>query len=103
MEDQKQRYESYLNIHLKKEQQDLRPEEQIEALEKRERSKWFHLLINVAALLIFGYSFYYGLTKLSNTFFLIIGVVFVVNVILILYQKKQIKELIEYLRLKRHE
>ena len=102
-EEQKQKYESYLNIHLKKNQTELPPGEQIELLEKRDRNKWFHLLINVAAVLLFGYSFYYGITQLSQTFFIIIMAVFGINVVLIFYKKKQIKSLINYLKKKGHE
>lgn len=98
--EQQQRYQSYLNIHLKKEQRDLPLVQKIEALEKRGRTKWWHLAINIAALLFFGYSFYFDITQLSSTLFLIIAVVFVVNAGLILYQKKQISELIEYLKWK---
>ncbi len=102
-EEQQQKYESYLNIHLKKDQTELPVAEQIKLLKKRNRNKWFHLLINVAAILLFGYSFYYDLTQLSQTFFIIIAVVFGINVGLIFYQKRQIKSLIEYLGRKRHE
>lgn len=102
-EEQKKKYESYLNIHLKKEQAELPAEKQIELLEKRDRNKWFHLLINIAAILLFGYSFYYGLTQLSQTFFIIIAAVFGINVILIFYQKRQIKSLIEYLSRQRND
>lgn len=102
-EEQEKKYESYLNIHLKKDQTELPAEQQIELLEKRDRNKWFHLLINVAAIILFGYSFYYGLTQLSQTFFLIIAAVFGINVILIFYQKRQIQQLIAYLREKEHE
>lgn len=96
-----ERYRSYLNTYLKKEQLDLSIAEKIEALEKRGRSKWWHLLINIAAILFFGYSFYYGITQLGQTFFIIITVVFGINVGLIVYQKKQIDELIGYLKWKR--
>lgn len=103
-EEQKQRYESYLNIHLKKNQLGQSIPKQIEALKKRDRNKWFHFVINVAAILLFGYSFYYEITRLSRTFFIIIVIVFSINVVLILYQKKQIKDLIDYLSWKReHE
>lgn len=101
---EQERYQSYLKIHLKKEQLDLPLAEKIKALEKRDRSKWWHLLINFAAILFFGYSFYYNITQLGETFFTIIMVVFAVNVGLILYQKKQINELINYLHWKKkHE
>lgn len=102
-EGEKQRYESYLKIHLKNEQLEASVGEQIEALEKRDRNKWFHLLINIAAILLFGYSFYFELTQLSDTFFIIITVIFAVNVVLIFYQKSQIKDLIGYLRREQDE
>lgn len=93
-----QRYQSYLRVHLKKDQLQLSPSEQIEALEKRDRSRWLHLLINIAAIAFFGYSFYFGITQLGQTFFIIIMAVFGINVGLILYQKRQIKDLIGYLK-----
>lgn len=99
--EQKERYQSYLNIHLKKDQRDLPIEGKIDALEKRDRAKWWHLVINIAAILFFGYSFYFDITQLSSTLFLIIMVVFVINVGLILFQKKQINTLIKYLESKR--
>lgn len=102
-EGQQKKYESYLNIHLKKEQAELPTSKQIELLEKRERNKWFHLLINVAAILLFGYSFYYEITQLSQTFFIILVVVFGVNVGLIFYQKGQIRQLITYLKKKEED
>ena len=97
---EQERLQSYLNIHLKKDQLDLSAEEQKEALQKRDRSKMWHIIINVVAILFFGYSFYYDITELSQTFFYIIFAVFGVNVGLIVYQKKQIKELISYLEWK---
>lgn len=101
---EQERYQSYLKIHLKKEQLDLPLAGKIEVLEKRDHSKWWHLLINFAAILFFGYSFYYNITQLGETLFSIIMVVFAVNVGLILYQKKQINELINYLHWKKkHE
>lgn len=98
-----QRLHSYLNIHLKKEQRELPEDEQIEALHKRDRNKWIHFAINLLALLIFGYSFYFDLTRMSRTFFIIIAVIFSINVLLIFYQKKQIRDLIEYLRWKKRK
>jgi len=102
-EGEKERYESYLRIHLKNEQLQASVDEQIEALKKRDRTKWIHLIINIAAILLFGYSFYFDLTQLSNTFFIVIAAIFGINVILIFYQKNQIQKLIGYLSRKQHE
>lgn len=96
----REQLESYLTIHLKNDQLELSDEEQLEALQKRGRAKNWHLIFNIAAVLFFGYSFYYGITQLSETFLIAILAVFGVNVGLIFYQKKQINELIEYLRWK---
>lgn len=98
--EQEERYQSYLNIHLKKDQRDLPVEGKIDALKKRDRDKWRSLVINIAAILFFGYSFYFDITQLGSTLFLIIMVVFVINVGLILFQKKQINTLIKYLESK---
>lgn len=102
-EETKERLESYLNIHLKKDQLDLPADEKVEALQKRDRAKWWHLIFNFAAIVFFGYSFYYDITQLDETFLLIILAVFGVNVGLILYQKKQINELIAYLQWKKRQ
>jgi Mg2+/citrate symporter len=101
---EQERLQSYLNIHLKKDKQSLSIAEQIDELHKRDRNKWIQLAVNIAAILFFGYSFYFDITQLSQTFFIIIIIVFALNVGLIFYQKKQISELIDYLKWKgRHE
>lgn len=95
---EQERLQSYLNIHLKNDKQSLSVDEQIEALQKRNRSRWIMLIVNILAILVFGYSFYFDITQLSQTFFIIIVVVFGLNVGLVFYQRKQILELIDYLK-----
>lgn len=97
---QQERFQTYINIHLKKDLQSLSPEGQIEALHKKDRNKWWQLAVNIAAILFFGYSFFYDITQLSQTVFYVIFAVFGINVGLIFYQKKQIHELIDYLQWK---
>lgn len=95
--DTQNRLQSYLKIHLKKDELSLSPSEKIEALHKKKRNKWIQLVVNIAAILFFGYSFYFDITQLSQIFFIIIFAVFAINVGLIFYQKNQIDELLEYL------
>ncbi len=98
------RLQSYLTVHLKKDELSLSESEKIDALHKKKRNKWIQLAVNIAAILFFGYSFYFNITQLSQTFFIIIFAVFAVNVGLIFYQKNQIDELLEYLQWKiQHE
>ncbi|MDZ7772122.1 MAG: hypothetical protein U5K31_05185 [Balneolaceae bacterium] len=96
-EDDRERLESYLHIHLKKDERDLSTGDKLEALDKRARNKWIQLAINLAAMIFFGYSFYYDITQLSKAVFWVITGVFAVNVGLIFWQKRQIRELRDWL------
>lgn len=99
--EEQERLEAYLNVHLKSEYHSESPSVQIEELNKRIRNKWIQLAVNVAAILFFGYSFYFDITQLSQTFMMVIVAVFGINVGLIFFQKKQINELIGYLQWKK--
>ncbi|WP_445666521.1 hypothetical protein [Fodinibius sp. AD559] len=102
--DTQNRLQSYLTVHLKKDELSLSESEQLDALQKKKRNKWIQLAVNIAAILFFGYSFYFDITQLGKTFFFIIFAVFAINVGLIFYQKNQIDELLEYLQWKiQHE
>ena len=89
--------ETQLRIHLKKKQFEAPLKTKIELLKKRKRSRWWMLAINIVAILFFAYSFYFDITQLSNTLLYVLFAVFVINVILIFYQTKQLKQLIGYL------
>ncbi|MGM0545865.1 MAG: hypothetical protein ACQEST_04020 [Bacteroidota bacterium] len=99
-EETQDRLQSFLKIHLKNDELSLPYSEQIEALNKKKRNKWIQLAVNIAAILFFGYSFYFDITQLGQTFFIIIFIVFAINVGLIFYQKNQIDELLEFLHWK---
>ncbi|PAU93362.1 hypothetical protein CK503_11530 [Aliifodinibius salipaludis] len=102
--DTQERLQSYLTIHLKKDELSLPESEQLDALQKKKRNKWIQLAVNIAAILFFGYSFYFDITQLGQTFFYIIFAVFTINMGLIFYQKNQIDELLEFLQWKiQHE
>lgn len=92
------RFESYEKVHLKGASEDITPSEKIELLQKKDRNKWYMLIVNILAILFFGYSFYFDITNLSDTVFTVLLVIFTINVGLIFLQKKQIGELIEYYR-----
>ena len=97
-EQERERLESYLNIHLKRSHKGLSADQKIVALQKRDRKMWYRMVLNVFIMALFGYSYYYDITNLGSTILIILGVVFLVNVGMIFYQKKQIHELIAYLR-----
>ena len=65
--EQQERMESTLRVHLKNDQLQLSRDEQIEQLRKKKRKQGWYLIINIIAILFFCYSFFYGITRLSNT------------------------------------
>lgn len=97
----KNRFQALLKVHLKEKERSKSIKEKINLIQKKDRNKWWMLGVNVAAILFFGYSFMFGITQLSNTLLYILLIVFVVNVGLIFYQKKQLGELVEYLQWKK--
>lgn len=97
-EEDLERFDRYKRIHLKHEEIEQPLDQQLQALQKRDRNKWIQLLVNILAILFFGYSYYYDITQLSNTFLYVLVAVFIINTMLIFYQKKQISELKEYVQ-----
>ncbi|MEX2600979.1 MAG: hypothetical protein WD355_04985 [Balneolaceae bacterium] len=96
--DDKEQLERLEKVHLRGADENLAPGERIEFLKKRIRKKNWLIGLNVLAILFFSYSFYYGITQLGETLFTILVVVFVINVGLVLLQKRQIAEMIEVYR-----
>ena len=93
------RLESYANVHLRK-KTDLPDKQKIPALEKKRRSKLYQLLLNIVIILFFAYSYFYDITSLGDLLFYILVIVFLINVIMLIYQRKQIDELISYYQYK---
>ena len=70
----------------------------LEMLRLRKRRYVFITLINVLALVFFGYWFFSGMTELSSWVFYLLAAVFVLNVISVRYQKRNIESAEEFLR-----
>jgi len=93
----RQLVERMVKAHVRSAHPNMSDDEKLLGL--KQRFKWLALMLwlNVALVLIYGYTFYQGITQLSNTvFFLILGA-FVINVLLIFYQRSQLKKAIDYL------
>ncbi|MGF1671578.1 MAG: hypothetical protein ACFCU6_14125 [Balneolaceae bacterium] len=96
-DDDVRRLKSYAKVHLRK-NSELSVSERIPLLEKKKRSKFYQILLNVLIILFFGYSYYYEITTLGDIFFYILAIVFTINVIMLHLQRKQIDELMQYYR-----
>lgn len=89
--------ERMVRAHVRGAHPDMNDDEKLLGL--KQRFKWLALMLwlNIALVLIYGYTFAQGITQLSNTvFFLILGA-FIINVLLIFYQRSQLKKAIDYL------
>lgn len=102
-EQEKDRFNALLKVHLKQKEQSEPIGEQLRLVEKKKRNKWWMLAVNVAAILFFGYSFLFNITQLGDTLMYVLLIVFVINVGLIFYQQKQLGELIDFLRWKQEK
>jgi hypothetical protein len=94
------RMKTYAKVHLRS-KEDLPHSEKITELRKRLKTKWIQLAINVAIILVFAYMFLRGYTTFGDIFYYVLFALFVVNIILIFMQRRQITELISYLEFKK--
>lgn len=89
-------FESYLKIFIKNDDLDL--EGKLQKLDKRDRRIYYFLIANLVAAVFFVYSYFRGLSTLSGYMYLVLFGIFILNVFLLVYQRKQIKRLRTYLK-----
>jgi hypothetical protein len=95
MKDQ-DRLEIYERMHLRN-KTDLAPEEKLKELGKKVRSKWIQLGLNIAIILMIAYAYIIGYRPFKEWLYLLFLIVFLVNVVLLNIQIKQIKFLASHL------
>ena len=89
--------ERMVKVHVRGAHPDMSDDEKLLGL--KQRFKWLALMLvlNFFLVAIYAYSFYSGITTLGHTVFYLILGAFGVNVLLILYQRKQLGKAIAYL------
>ncbi len=89
--------ERMVRVHVRGARPDMDDDEKLMGL--KQRHKWLKLMLglNVVLVSVYAYTFVSGITQLGNTVFYLILGAFVVNVLLILYQRGQIGRAIAYL------
>ncbi len=100
-EGEKEKLESYLHVHLRK-KTNLPDAEKLQELKKKLRNKILQLLLNVAIILVFIFAYLNNLTQFGVVFYYVLFGVFVLNIVLITIQYRQIRELIEYVQHRIH-
>lgn len=91
------RMRAFIEVQLGKKAADAPPEEQHAALRQKFRRLLLMTFVNLAVVLFFSYSFYFDITQLGTTWFSLIIVFFIVNVLLLAYQWKQLKQALAWL------
>lgn len=88
-----ERLKIYEQVHLRS-KEDLPRAEKIEELNKKLRSKSIHFILNISIMILFVFMFLNGITTFSDWFYYVLFGVFLLNMILIYLQRRQIRELI---------
>jgi hypothetical protein len=87
-----------LDLHVGKNHPEVPTSIKLELLEKRVKRYRIMILVNLFALMFFSYSFISGITQIGDLVYYGLGVVFVLNMALIIYQRKQVMLTINYLK-----
>ncbi len=95
-DEQVKKYETFLKYHLGKNFDELDQDQKRQALNARDRRFNLLMIINIAALLFFGYWFLAEVTQLPDLVLYILLAVFVLNMLSVVYQKKMLKEVQTY-------
>ena len=95
---EKARIETILDYHIGRERDQKPVSEQVRILMMKKRRFLFITLINVLAIVFFGYWFVSDMTQLADWIIWVLAAVFVLNLLSVFYQKKQIEMAINYLQ-----
>jgi len=89
--------ERMVKVHVRGASPDMTDEDKLLGL--KQRFKWLALMLglNIVLVIVYTYTFYSGITQLGQSVFYLILGAFGVNVLLILFQRKQIGRAIAYL------
>lgn len=86
----------YEEVHLRG-KKDLSNKEKIDFLNKKNRNKSIHFIINVVIVVFFIFMLINEATTFGDWFYYVLFGVFALNMLLIYFQKKQIASLIDFL------
>jgi len=88
-----------VRVHLRGSDTNMTNAEKALGLVKRLRRLTGMLILNVLVVIFYAYAFYMSLTQLEPLVFGLIFGAFMLNVALIVYQRKQIQRAIDFLKL----
>jgi len=86
-----------LTLHVGKNFSETETSSQVQQLLQKRKRYWLMIAVNLFALVFFTYSFFAGITQLNSFVYYALGTVFLMNVLLIFYQRSQISRAIDWL------
>lgn len=89
----------YERVHLRTDA-DLPDEEKISKLVNKHRSKWLQIIFNVVVITGLGYAYFAGYRPFVDWVYYLLAFIFVLNIVLLYWQKNQIEDLSAYLKKK---
>lgn len=87
----------YERVHLRTDA-DLPDEEKISKLVNKHRSKWLQIIFNVVVITGLGYAYFAGYRPFADWVYYLLAFIFVLNIVLLYWQKNQIEDLSAYLK-----
>lgn len=97
-EERREFAERMVRVHVRGAHPDMTDDEKAEGLERRHKRLLFMLILNVFLIALYAYTFIAGITHLGEVVFWLIAVAFVLNVLLLFYQRSQLARAIAFLR-----
>ncbi len=90
------RIETVLDYHVGKDRGEKPQEAVLQILMHRKRRFFIITIMNILALVFFGYWFFSGITALPGWIFWVLAAVFALNLASVAWQKRQIDDAIAY-------
>lgn len=91
------RIQAFIDLQIGSQSEGVPIAEKIRMLQSRLKRNFILVFVNIGILLFFGYSFYFGITQLSETWLILIVVFFLVNVLILTKTIRRLKEAISWL------
>lgn len=90
---------AFIEVQLGKQSGSISTSEKINLLQKKFRRMLLMMIVNFGIVIFFGYSFYFEITELSQTIFILILVFFGLNLVFLSLQWRRLKSAIKWLKM----
>ncbi len=97
-EERREFAERMVRVHVRGAHPEMTDAEKADGLQARKKRLVVMLALNISLISLYAYTFVAGITHLSGFVFWFVAVAFALNVLLLLYQRRQITRAIDFFR-----